>query len=186
MFRTILVPTMLLFPLMGAECSGTALPDVVDPGDGIQQPAGDAGNTGESETGGDSGGDAASELEALLGGKVLTEIRSSNNIDPLGGPAFLQFFRSDLELCTNGRFEYFEVDETTISFVLERNEFSGSGEWSVRIDEATGEALLKLNFLKVSEGEPFEGEAPIELNIGGESFFNGVRMFVTEGDDVCE
>jgi hypothetical protein len=182
----------LLVCALGADCTGGVVPDPTDQA-GNGQPSGDNGSDAGDDAGDDAGGNdvdqtdsQAAAIEAQLNGKVLTEIRSSNNIDPLGGPAFLQFFRSDLELCSNGRFEYFEVDETTISFVVERNEFSGAGEWSVRVDQSTGETFLKLNFLEVSEGELFEGEALLELNLGGESFLGGTRVFVTDGDDVCE
>lgn len=190
MVRYAVLALLALVPLMGAECGG-GLPDPEGGAAGQNQAGGGGQNQGGGAGGGQNAGDqngddAAATLEQQLGGRVLTEIRNSSNIDPLGGPAFIQFFRADLELCSNRRFDYFEVDETTISFVVERDEFAGQGEWSVRIDAATQAPLLVLDFQQVSEGEPFQAELTIDLNLGGESFLNGTRMFVTDGDDVCE
>lgn len=188
-----------LVPLMGAECASTGPEDPgligrgTDTSDtGVPRADEDASPADEQPDAPRNGGDQSepndpleSQNREFLNAKVLTEISTSSNFDPVSGIAFIDHFRSDLKLCSNGRFSYLEVKETTIGSVFSRNEFTASGRWSVRVEASARQVLLVLVAEQVSEGEPFTSELPIEQNASGETFVNNIRTFVTEGDDLC-
>ncbi|MBX3395157.1 MAG: hypothetical protein KF841_07290 [Phycisphaerae bacterium] len=196
-----MIIALSLIPTMGAQCAGTGpenlgpfdrgtgpteseLPSdgrVDSPADGPQ----DAPRDGDEEKP-ETVDPLESQTREFLNAKVLTEISTSSNFDPVSGIAFIDHFRSDLKLCSNGRFSYLEVKETTIGSNFSRNEFAALGKWSVRVEANPSQVLLVLNAEQVSEGELFASELRIEQNANGETFLNNTRTFVTDGDDNCE
>lgn len=202
---TILLLIAVLFPVMGADCAGTVPgtsdntnDNAVSPNDDTPSNANDnvdGNQTSENdeEAPGNQNDNSAPpttddvsavrQVVEFLNSKVLTEISTSSNI---GDISFIEHFRGDLELCSNKSFTYFEFKETTIGSVFSRKEFSATGTWDVRIDSQSNGAILILNFQTVSEGEPFTSEPTIDQNAAGETFLGGTRVFVTDGDDLCE
>lgn len=125
------------------------------------------------------------QITSFLNGHTLTEIRSSSNFDPLSGIALLQSFRGDLKLCSTGRFAYEELEEITVGPNVTRNEFSATGTWVIRVDIASNQAFLDLNFEAVSKGDPFKSSGGLSIDANGAVFLGDTRMFRTDNDDLC-
>ncbi|MBK8270468.1 MAG: hypothetical protein IPK83_20105 [Planctomycetes bacterium] len=209
MLRHLVLTSLLLFsvlfPAMGTDCAGTVPgtsdnidDNAVTPNDDTPSNANDNVNANQTNENDDAepdnqndnsepsttdGDSAVRQAVEFLNSKVLTEISTSSNI---GDISFIEHFRGDLELCSNKSFTYFEFKETTIGSVFSRKEFSATGTWDVRIDSQSNGAILILNFQAVSEGEPFTSEPTIDQNAAGETFLGETRVFVTDGDDLCE
>lgn len=130
----------------------------------------------------DGTADAVAEAEEFLKAKSWTRIQSTSN----GNIGFFEFFRSDLKLCSNRSFTYFQFLETTRGADFSREEFSGRGTWSIRLDEETEAVILVVNFTEVSEGEIGVSELRVTRNGADQTFMNGERVNVTVGEDDCE